>query len=63
MYVGERDIECPPAQSLEFWHALKELGVPTSLIIYENEGHMIRNPEHLRDVDSRTVDWFEKYLH
>jgi dipeptidyl aminopeptidase/acylaminoacyl peptidase len=63
MYVGERDIECPPAQSLEFWHALKELGVPTSLYIYENEGHMIRNPEHLRDVDSRTVNWFEKYLH
>jgi hypothetical protein len=24
---------------------------------------MIRNPEHLRDADSRTVDWFEKYLH
>jgi dipeptidyl aminopeptidase/acylaminoacyl peptidase len=63
MYVGERDIECPPAQSLEFWHALKELGVPTTLVIYENEGHMIRDPERLRDVDNRTVNWFEKYLH
>jgi dipeptidyl aminopeptidase/acylaminoacyl peptidase len=62
MTVGERDIECPPAQSLEFWHALKELGVPTTLVIYEDEGHEMQIPEHLRDLDSRTVAWFDKYL-
>ncbi len=62
MYVGERDIECPPAQSMEFWHALKELGVPTSLVIYEDEGHELQVPEHLRDVDKRMVGWFDKYL-
>ncbi|HVO64527.1 MAG TPA: S9 family peptidase, partial [Terriglobales bacterium] len=37
--VGERDGECPPPQSREFWHALKTLGVPTELVIYANEGH------------------------
>jgi dipeptidyl aminopeptidase/acylaminoacyl peptidase len=26
IYVGERDVECPPAQSLEFWHGLKAMG-------------------------------------
>jgi dipeptidyl aminopeptidase/acylaminoacyl peptidase len=62
MYVGERDIECPPAQSMEFWHALKELGVPTTLVIYQDEGHELQTPEHLRDVDSRMVAWFDKYL-
>jgi dipeptidyl aminopeptidase/acylaminoacyl peptidase len=62
MYVGERDIECPPAQSMEFWHALKALDVPTTLVIYEDEGHELQIPEHLRDVDSRTVAWFDKYL-
>jgi dipeptidyl aminopeptidase/acylaminoacyl peptidase len=62
MYVGERDIECPPAQSLEFWHALKELGVPTTLVIYGDEGHELQIPENLRDVNSRTVGWFDKYL-
>ena len=62
MYVGERDIECPPAQSMEFWHALKELAVPTTLVIYEDEGHELQTPAHLRDVDSRTVAWFDKYL-
>lgn len=41
----------------------KEPGVPTTLVIYENEGPMIRDPERLRDVDNRMVNWFEKYLH
>ena len=30
-----------PPQSLQFWHALKELDVPTQLIIYADEGHML----------------------
>jgi dipeptidyl aminopeptidase/acylaminoacyl peptidase len=63
MTVGERDIECPPDQSLEFWHALKELRVPTTLVIYADEGHAVRKPENVRDIDNRTVAWFEKYLH
>lgn len=63
MTVGERDIECPPEQSMEFWHALKELGVPATLVVYADEGHAVRKPENVRDIDDRTVAWFEKYLH
>jgi dipeptidyl aminopeptidase/acylaminoacyl peptidase len=62
MYVGERDVECPPAQSLEFWHGLKEVGVPTSLVIYPGEGHGIRDPQHVLDLERRIVGWFDKYL-
>jgi len=62
IYVGERDIEVPPTQSIEYWHALKELGVPTSLVIYPDEGHGIRGTEHAADVQRRTVGWFDKYL-
>jgi dipeptidyl aminopeptidase/acylaminoacyl peptidase len=61
-YVGERDIECAPAQTLEFWHALKTLGVPTSLAIYPGEGHGLRDPEHQADAERRTIAWFDKYL-
>ncbi|MBW8842247.1 MAG: S9 family peptidase [Sphingomonadales bacterium] len=61
-YVGERDIEVPPTQSIEYWHALKELGVPTSLVIYPDEGHGIRGLEHAADVQRRTVAWFDRYL-
>ena len=62
IYVGERDIEVPPTQSIEYWHALKELGVPTSLVIYPDEGHGIRGTEHAADVQRRTVAWFDQYL-
>lgn len=62
VYVGERDVECPPAQSMEFWHGLKAMGVPTSLVIYDGEGHSIRKPEHQQDLRKRTVEWFDRYL-
>jgi len=62
IYVGERDVECPPAQSMEFWHGLKAMGVPTTLVIYEGEGHALRKPEHQKDLRSREIGWFNKYL-
>ncbi|MFY9529317.1 MAG: S9 family peptidase [Candidatus Acidiferrales bacterium] len=60
--VGDRDGECPPPQSYEFWHALKTLGVPTEFVIYPNEGHEFANPAHSRDVIERTAAWFNRYL-
>ncbi|HTX23435.1 MAG TPA: S9 family peptidase [Steroidobacteraceae bacterium] len=61
-YVGERDIECPAPQTQEFWHALKALGVPTSIMIYPGEGHGLREPAHAADAAARTLAWFDKYL-
>jgi dipeptidyl aminopeptidase/acylaminoacyl peptidase len=61
-YVGERDIECPASQTLEFWHALKTLGVPTSIMIYPDEGHGLRDPAHAADALRRSVEWLEHYL-
>ena len=61
-YVGERDIECPAPQTQEFWHALKALNVPTSIMIYPGEGHGLRDPAHSEDAMQRTLGWFEKYL-
>jgi dipeptidyl aminopeptidase/acylaminoacyl peptidase len=62
VFVGERDVECPAPQSLEFWHALVDLGVPTDLVIYEGEGHGIRQPAHTEDITKRTFAWWAKYL-
>lgn len=61
-YVGANDIECPPPQTQEFWHALHELGVPTSEAIYPGEGHGIRDPAHIADLLVREEAWFGKYL-
>ena len=61
-YVGERDIECPAPQTQEFWHALKAMNVPTSIMIYPGEGHGLRDPEHIADAMRRTLAWFDQYL-
>ena len=60
--VGDRDGECPSPQSYEFWHALKDLGKTTELVVYPGEGHMFRGSDHKRDLMERTVKWFEQYL-
>jgi dipeptidyl aminopeptidase/acylaminoacyl peptidase len=61
-YVGAQDIECPAPQTEEFWHALHDLGVPTSYAIYPGEGHGLRDPAHVADAEARTLAWFDKYL-
>lgn len=60
--VGEKDGEAPPAQSIEFWHALKELSVPTRLVIYAGEGHSFSQESDRIDVTARTLDWFDRYM-
>ena len=60
--VGDRDAECPAPQSFEYWHALRAQGVPTSLVVYPNEGHHFVDPGHQRDVLQRALEWFARYL-
>ncbi len=62
IYVGERDIEVPATQSLEYWRALKDQGVETSLVIYPDEGHEIRGTDSASDSRRRTVAWFDRFL-
>lgn len=62
IYVGERDIEVPATQSLEYWRALKDQGVETSLVIYPDEGHELRGTDNASDSRRRTVAWFDKFL-
>jgi dipeptidyl aminopeptidase/acylaminoacyl peptidase len=59
---GERDVEVPASQSYEFFKALKALGQKTQLVIYEDEGHGLRKPEHQWDRVKRMVDWFDAHL-
>ncbi|HET6631407.1 MAG TPA: S9 family peptidase, partial [Rhodanobacteraceae bacterium] len=60
--AGERDAECPAAQSFEQWHALRAMGVPTTLVVYAGEGHHFVDPAHRRDVLERALAWFGRYL-
>ena len=60
--VGEFDGEAPPVQSIELWHAFKELGVPTQLVIYADEGHSFFKAADRTDLTFRAYEWFEKYM-
>jgi dipeptidyl aminopeptidase/acylaminoacyl peptidase len=62
LYVGEHDVECPTEQTREFWHGLREYNVPTSLVIYADEGHHLVKPENVADLNHRLVAWFDHYL-
>jgi dipeptidyl aminopeptidase/acylaminoacyl peptidase len=60
--VGDRDGEVPMEQSVEWWHALADLHVPTKLVVYPNEGHMFIKPADSRDYALRTLEWFEEWF-
>ena len=60
--VGQRDGECPAPQSFEFWHALRDLGVPTELVVYPNQGHGLADPADRHDVMVRAAEWFARYM-
>jgi dipeptidyl aminopeptidase/acylaminoacyl peptidase len=60
--VGERDGEAPSPQSFQFWHALKELQVPTQLIVYADEGHSFNKFENRVDACVRTLEWFNLHM-
>ena len=62
MVAGDRDAEVPVTQSYEYWHALRDLGVPTQLVIYPGEGHLFYKPADQQDVARRVTGWFDRYL-
>lgn len=60
--VGQYDGECPAPQSFEYWHALRAMGVPATLVVYAGEGHAFHKPADERNVLVRALRWFGKYL-
>jgi dipeptidyl aminopeptidase/acylaminoacyl peptidase len=60
--VGDRDGEVPMEQSVEWWHALRTLNVPTKLVVYPNEGHAFVKPADARDYTLRTLEWFDEWF-
>ena len=45
-----------------FRSALKTLQVKTQLVVYPDEGHVVVQPKHRRDIARRTVEWFNEHL-
>lgn len=62
MVAGDRDAEVPVTQSYEYWHALRDRGIPTQLVIYPGEGHLFYKPADQQDVFRRVTGWFDRWL-
>jgi len=60
--VGDSDGEVPMEQSVEWWHALTTMKVPTKLVVYPNEGHVFVKADDARDYFVRSLDWFDEWF-
>ena len=60
--VGDSDGEVPMEQSVEWWHALTTLNVPTQLVVYPHEGHVFFKPADARDYAVRSLEWFDEWF-
>ena len=61
---GDRHLRCPVGQAQQWHSALRELGVPTRLVLYPGASHLFvlsGAPSHRVDFNQRIVDWVEQY--
>jgi dipeptidyl aminopeptidase/acylaminoacyl peptidase/CubicO group peptidase (beta-lactamase class C family) len=64
VYHAEADRRCPVGQAQQWHTALRERDVPTTLVLYPEEGHLFilgGRPSHRSDFNRRVVDWVEQY--
>ena len=59
---GDDDARVHPAQGMEYFRALKTLGVPVRFVRYPREKHGIEERAHQIDVMNRIVEWLDRYL-
>jgi dipeptidyl aminopeptidase/acylaminoacyl peptidase len=59
---GEKDFNVPVGGSEQMYQALRTLGVPTQLVIYPDQYHILTRPSFIRDRLERYLAWFAQYL-
>lgn len=59
---GDKDFNVPIVGGEQMYESLRTLGVPTQLIVYPGEYHVLTRPSFLVDRSQRYLDWMGKYL-
>jgi dipeptidyl aminopeptidase/acylaminoacyl peptidase len=59
---GEKDFNVPIAGSEQMYAALRTLGVPTQLVVYPGQNHLLTRPSYVKDCMRRYIAWFDRYL-
>jgi dipeptidyl aminopeptidase/acylaminoacyl peptidase len=62
LWTGKQDEQVDPHQSMEYYLALRRLGMKNIMLLYPNEGHVISNPTNQKDLMNRIEQWFAYYL-
>jgi acylaminoacyl-peptidase len=60
--LGLSDLRVPPSQGLEWYHSLRSMGVPTSLLTYPDDDHAIGGVASEADHWINVKRWFDRYL-
>ena len=60
--TGERDYRVPYTQSLQFFTGLQEMGVPSRLLVFKNDGHWPNALKSMPVYYNAHLEWFAKYL-
>jgi dipeptidyl aminopeptidase/acylaminoacyl peptidase len=59
---GEKDFNVPIAGSEQMYQALRTLNVPTEMVVYPGQFHILTRPSFITDRQQRWLAWFGKYL-
>ncbi len=59
---AQNDFNVPCLGAEQMYQALRELEVPTQLVIYPGENHGLSVPSYLRDRMQRNLAWYDRYL-
>jgi len=60
--ASQNDFNVPVAGAEQMYQALRNIGVPTELVIYPNQNHGLAVPSYIKDRFERHIKWFDKYL-
>jgi dipeptidyl aminopeptidase/acylaminoacyl peptidase len=59
---GEKDWNVPIQNSEQMYQAMRRLGRETQLVVYPEQDHGIDRPSYTKDLYTRWIAWFDKYL-
>lgn len=60
--TGERDYRVPYTQALQYFSTLQSLGIPSRLIVFDNDGHWPSTLKSMPLYYNAHLEWFHKYL-
>ncbi|EGN98332.1 hypothetical protein SERLA73DRAFT_74559 [Serpula lacrymans var. lacrymans S7.3] len=61
-FHGSKDYRLPETESIGAWHALRQLGVPSRLVIFPDEIHGTLNGGNVIKWHEETFKWLDQYV-